>query len=366
MNDSVPPEDLKRELSSPAIIIIDERNPRNILSDSLRLIDLSPSVLVGFSSLSNEGFAENPQRQRELAEFIADLTKIEEKGPLLDVGFGSNLTVATTLKHRGVPAYAIDVFAVRIREENPWHAPEVEKVQDGVTILCGDAGKLADNDSALKHTKFGLILFNGSWASGGNNFTVAEGEGLDFRYHGLYGIGYNERKEGVPPFNEFVDKEKDAILRACRSALVEGGMIGMISSRYAYHGAGYPFEKLPDEKVAFLDVIMRLSRLGAKKIMLVGLSPEGLRRVVAESLRSRKEYDVKFPDWVQTEIKQEEIEEIVRQLTDFDALPAEDPMTRYLNESEWRNTQRAKILEFASKVERVRNIARIDGLFAEF
>ena len=325
------------------IDLIDEKDPNNLLSDISRNIDMSANIF--FSVRSSEGFSENPERQKQLAKYIINKFNLSNKGPLLDVGFGSNIHISDTFKEEGIEAYAIDQQAGDTNENRSmWGSPKLERKNDlGVEILSGDIAEINGNDSYLKDKSFGLVLFNGSWSSGGHNWVVA-GAVLEGKYY--------DRKEVVGTLNQFLDNERDNILKSCKDRLNPNGLIGIISSRYAFHGAGYGFTSLPDEKVEFLDVINRFIKLKAKKIHIIGISQSGFDQVLSKSISELPE---KYSEY---KTSNEGIESVRKQLKTITDLPEN---SIYLESS-----YVISLKEGMSKIEELQKIARIDAIFAEF
>lgn len=296
-----------------SIVVIDESHPENILSDPQRGLDFLRHSKDYNKSL--EGFAGNHGRQRLLAQRIARMLQIARRGAVLDVGLGKNLSFASGFTELGIPAFGIDP------REDPgwkklnalddmgrstaefWHVPQRVTTYNGISIFDGDVALLGDENSELKAQKFGLIVFKGSWSSPGNNFTVEgrqrnqfhiyEGElrrelldpltksrpptPYDYRWE-----NYNLRVGAVKQEIErrladstIVQDGKSHVLRTCLNHLTDTGMIGIVSSRYAYHGAGYFFEDLPAEKQEFEWLYNQFINLGAIVIYLVGMSHGG-------------------------------------------------------------------------------------------
>lgn len=297
------------------IEIIDESDPDNILSDPSRNLDLyrTPTGFFGVKHrpYSYEGFYEDWRQQSKLGLYIARRFDIRSKGTLLDVGFGENTSLAGAFADADIPAFAIDVrrHPEWIRHSNFgdmgfdikrfWVSPKQVGDPGRINIFYGDVSLLGADDSELKDHRFGLILFNGSWDSGGSNFTIDK-------------------------------KLKERTLQACRDHLVEGGLIGIVSSRYAYHGAGYMFGQLPEEKLKFLELYRRLDLLGAQRFYILGMSQDSFESVVIRS------YQVLEPKKVGDLLSWKKIAGVIGKL------------------------------RTACGVERLDTIARIDGIFAEF
>lgn len=337
-----------REKQPPGIEIIDESDPNNLISDASRNLDLS--FHFGVLPHSDEGFAENPERQTELAHFLIQKLALKNRGALLDVGFGANIHISNTFTDEGIGAYAID--GQQSTGKSMWHAPrKVRTNEKGVEILSGDIADVDSEESQLKGKKFGLILFNGSWSSGGNNWTVA-GEVMEAKYH--------DRPDKTEALVEFMDREKDKILKSCKERLTSNGLVGVVSSRYAFHGAGYGYSQLPDEKFSFIDVYDRFQRLGAKRIYLLGITQEGFDQMLARSIEQfPKKYD-------QFKLKQNEVGSVREQLRSISNLPEEDVYSQYGDNPDYQKSRIRGAIEATKGVSKLNAIARIDAIFAGF
>lgn len=340
-----------REKQPIQIEITNEHDPNNLLSNTSLKLDLS--LHFGGSPYSNEGFAENPERQSKLAYFFIQKLGLKKRGPFLDVGFGVNIHISNTFADEGIESYAIDKQQYDHTSNEPkWHAPrEVRKNEKGVKILSGDIADMGDKESQLNNKLFGLILFNGSWTTGGNNWTVA-GEVLEAKYH--------DRPDKTETLVEFMDKEKDEILNSCKRQLSKGGLIGVVSSRYAFHGAGYGYTQLPEEKICFTDVYDRFQRLGAKKIYLFGISQNGFDRMLEQSIEQCSKEHEKF------KLQKEEIDSVREKLRFVSNLPDEDIYTRYGDNPDYQKKRLCNVKEATKNISGLNEIARIDAIFAEF
>ncbi len=348
----------REEAGFPPILIVDENDPGNILGDITRPISLSR---LGFSHYSGEGFAENPQLQQDLAWYLIRRLGLQRKGPLLDVGYGANLHPAIAFVAAGIPAVAIDLLTAQPRQDDPFHPPQAAGVTEtGVEIYSGDVVKLHGPDSQLKDKRFGIALFNGSYSATGNNFTVA-GEVVDFKFqHDAQLLGNEARNPNAAER----DQHNTAMLTALREGLVPGGVIGVVSSRYAFHGGGYGFSDLPTEKVHMLDLYDKLARLGTTKVTLIGVTQEGLSRIVERSIQLTREKLAPGQESYYY-LENDEISLILAQLNQADTLPFENEL--YYGENSPFVTARARELrELAAKTPEFSQLARIDALFAEF
>lgn len=340
-----------KERQPTHIEIINEHTANNPLSDISKNLDLSAHF--GVLPFSTEGFAEKPRKQEELARFFINKFGLRQKGALLDVGFGANIHIANTFADEGIDACAIDEQQHDFKDdESLWHAPRiVRKNEKAVEILSGDIADLGEEKSQLKDRSFGLILFNGSWEAGGNNWTVA-GEVMEAKYHNVT----NKDKTAA----EFMDEEKDAILQACRKQLVRNGLIGIVSSRYAFHGAGYGYSQLSDEKLCFIDLYDRFQQLGAKKIYLFGVSQEGFDQMLARSI---DQYPKEHEEY---KLAQEEIDAVREELRTVANLPDEDIYCEYGDNPEYQKARIRRSKEATSNIAELNTMARVDAIFAEF
>ncbi|MDO8429705.1 MAG: hypothetical protein Q7S88_03685 [Candidatus Daviesbacteria bacterium] len=354
-----PPSEAERKSPVP-IEVIDENYPGNILSDKTRPIsyDSFASLAVPFSS---EGFAENPEKQTELARFLIDRFKLASRGIFLDVGFGANIHIANTFAASGVDSFAIDQQQGKYdSDEGIWHSPRVVTTnKQGVTILNGDIADINKGDSALRDKNFGTILFNGSWDASGNNWTVG-GEVAEAKYH--------NKGDKTISSAEFVDRERSQVLKQCTSRLKPGGAVGFVSARYAFHGSGFSFNLLPEEKLVFLDLYTRLTKLGAKRVCLVGVTQKGFDEMLAASplpdlseiRESFRGSGMKFP-----EVTVEKVEQVRDQLRRIDNLPRETTSVKYGGNPDFSKKQVEESIELVKGIPEFEGLARIDALFAE-
>lgn len=309
---------MTEHLRNIPVEIIDESHPDNILSDSSRNLDLhrTPTGFYGVKHrpYSFEGFQRDWEQQSKLGLYLSRKFDIRSRGALLDVGFGENTSLAGAFADADIPTFAIDVrqHPEWVRHSNFgdmgfdikrfWVAPKQVGEPGRINIFCGDVSLLGADDSELKYHRFGLILFNGSWDSGGFNFTI--------------------------------DKRlKERTLQACRDRLAESGLIGIVSSRYAYHGAGYMFGQLPEEKLKFLDLYRRLDILGAQRFYILGISQDGFELIAR---RAHQEVTGHQTQTVHELLSWEQIERVITKLRTNPGIAG------------------------------LETVARIDGIFAEF
>ncbi|HBO11058.1 TPA: hypothetical protein DD448_03900 [Candidatus Collierbacteria bacterium] len=329
--------------------ILTESLPDNCLSRVDNLISLGN--VPSFLPYSGEGFAENEDKQKELAVFIFSRFLQGKEGAFLDAGFGSNIHVANTMAEKGVESFALDQLAGHAGADKIWNAPTVvETNAEKVKICQGDIARIDEVGSILHDKRFGLVLFNGSWNSTGNNWTVS-GEVMEARFH--------NQKNKRTSMNRYMSEQKDFILSNCVKRLSPKGVVGIVSPRYAFHGGGYNFNSLPEEKMVFFDAMERLSRLKAKKFYMVGLSREGVRKVIDFSLKVIQQGRVPILNSV-------EIEEVVNQLADVNKLPVEDVYSRYGDDKSYQLERNQRVKQFVIDHPELHGVARIDAIFAEF
>ncbi len=369
------------------IEIIDETTKGNVLSDPSRPVCLTRKKFW-MDLGSTEGFSESFEEQEKIAKFIANTFDIKDRGPTLDVGFGLNTAISETFAGQGIASFAIDArqhpgwkheanMGIAFRTEQFWTPPFEVKGVEGVRIFSGDIALISEAKSQLKDQKFGLILFNGSWDSTGFNFTLASrhesraGDKKDqFRDRNIKPLDdeikrLTRRQPGHPGIydifrkidkqrklidaevcvEDYVSEGKDKTLGSCKAHIKKGGIIGIVSSRYAYWGGGYSFEDLPTEKAEFVDIYRKFTVLGAKRVYFVGMSQAVLRKCVA------KAYSVSTDNPSDTLNPQESA--YVEKLLGSSNLPLKESVVN-LDEV------------FAEEAGRIRQMARIDAIFAEF
>lgn len=338
----------KESITPVEIQVLDENDPQNVLSNKAVNFELFGGLL-SLSVYSKEGFAEDSTKQTELAHFLIQKLSLKKRGPLLDVGFGTNIHISNTFSDEGIKAYAIDEQQDdHTKGESLWHAPrEIRINEKGVNILSGDIADISSKESTLWDKKFGLILFNGSWTSGGNNWTVA-GEVMEAKYH--------NRPDKTDSLVKFRNHEKDVILQSCKKHLMNKGLIGVISPRYAFHGAGYSYDQLSEEKLNVIDLFDRFQKLRAKKIYLFGVTQEGFDQMLERSVEQFKPQSDKT----------QKIQLVREQLRKISNLPQEDMYSKYGDSSEYQKSRIKAVIEATKNVSELNSLAKIDAIFAEF
>lgn len=364
--------------------IIDETNPNNILSDAARGINLTRKP-VNPTPESLEGFHDNPEQQRRLGWFIFNRFGIGNRGPLLDVGPGKNFYILEEAIKAGIPAYAIEV-----RQDPGWsnlpmgadhahmfHEPRLEQATpEGIHIYSGDISLLGARNSHLNHMQFGLVLFNGSWASDGNNFTFSHE--ISMRHYQAEFRKWQEQKREdefwgrrskheytlfeTPPIAQLMAEKRTMTLQTAKDHLANQGLICVVSPRYAFWGAGYSFEDLPIEKLVFLDLINRFMSLGSNKIWVVGMSHKGFDPVVNRS------YLQSFTRGENLSIvNPADIARVSRLLRSVKNLCTDDSINGESLDKAGLDQQAIKQLaEMAKQIPALSRVSRIDAVFAQF
>jgi len=299
---------LSENLSNVPIEVIDENDPQNIFSNTNK--DFVLNLKTTYTPVSSEGFHRSIEGQKAIAGLIsAKFAGVLRMG-VLDVGFGENIYLISALAKQGINVCAIDIRrdptwervadSTRMGEfnEKPFlHEPRKETEFEGIEIFSGSIARISNERSHLRSRKFGLVLFNGSWHSTGNNYTI---------YKDIQGFG------------ESVDKM--TTLRGCADHLAENGLIGIISPRYAYHGEGYPYGDWPVEKEEFAKLFLKLQSLGAKRFFMIGLSREGFDAIYKRSYENVDEERKQVWAW------RTDVSVVKRKLDNFrDSFPAQLP-----------------------------------------
>ncbi len=143
--------------------------------------------------------------------------------------------------------------------------------------------------------------------------------------------------------------------------------VGVVSSRYAFHGAGFNYQNLPEEKLNFAELYTRLKALGAKKFYFVGLSQEGFSQLVTLSTSTVEQMKAtEDPGGLDLVLEPAKITAVREQLKDANALPNEDIFTKYGDDKTFQLSQIQKFKSAASQEAAFAKLARIDALFAEF
>jgi hypothetical protein len=332
----------ERQFFRPNVIIMDEHTPGNILSDRRRGLDLRAQARQSY--LNPEGFAQSEKRQAKLADLYIGMFGFARLEPFLDVGYGRNIFVANRIAQKGIPAYALDVASYEPGQPTKvaWQAPQQDQTNAaGANILIGDIAKAEDADSFIRDKKFGTILFSGSWQATEQHLTVCGRKAVS----------------------------DQSILRTSRHLLKDNGMLGVVSSRYAYFGSEYAFDHYVDEKLSFIDVYADMVQLGAKSIYVFGMSHNGLDFMIERELVLSE----LFPDRTEERLDSYHLSEmtirkIQNQLLTPDSINLQERLDLLPPESD-RRTEQVRFenaIAIASQSRELHKIARIDAIFAEF
>jgi hypothetical protein len=299
------------------VVVIDESDPSNFLSN---LNFLVPFQYKGL----------NPDRQFDLANFYIKKFALTNRGPMLDVGYGNNVYTSLTFMERGIPAYALEL---RNGHGYDWEPPTLDGQNEEVQLLSGDIAYIGNKKSAVKNVKFGTILMNGSWDHQGKNSPIQ--------------LMLELKQPRSRRSKDYVDQEKDRALQACVNQLTEGGIFGVISSRFALDGGQLTFSQLPAEKLGMIDLFDRLKKMGAKKIYLLGLSPTGFSQLISTCLMTEK------------------IESIREQLREVSLLPLGSFILK-ADDEQLERDRLAKLIGSHHNDINLNQLTQIDAIFAEF
>jgi hypothetical protein len=234
---------------------------------------------------STDGYSHNDQAVQDTTKKLAQIIGLTPGQGTIDVGYGSCLVVAATLKELGMDAYGLDSQDGLDKEKFGapiFVPPHFNAEQNGVKKYCGTIEELLHPESELRDQRFDLFTFWGSWDVTGNSYTVG-GEMAWLRAFEQVQAKYiKEINPHQYPYdmeiNIIIQETKDKIFLDCISRLNPNGGILIVSSRYAYHGAGYSTAQLPEEKRMNLALVKRFKDLGAKEVCLIGLSKDKLAR----------------------------------------------------------------------------------------
>ncbi len=236
------------------------------------------------SVFSGEGYAHNEEKQRQVGRVISWLFNLSKRGEILDVGWGANKYVAQGIKEKRGNVSLLDYYDPGITdgEGDLVVKPITRNGQvDNFPRYVGDFGQISAEGSELADKKFGAIIFNGSWTAFGNNWTIMETLSSQYVDTNNYGgrVTYS-----TPQYQDYISLQLDRILAEGKKHLTDDGVMFFSSSRYAFHGVGYSFLSLPEEKIQLLDLIRRVKKLGAKKITILGVSNEGMEKMFQENV----------------------------------------------------------------------------------
>jgi len=236
-----------------------------------QLAIFEPTILP----VSREGYHHNEQLIKKTTKELAKIVDLKPGQKTIDVGYGSNLSVAEAMHELGMDAYCLDSgdgLDIAKYPNRLFVPPYFNVEENGVKKYCGTIEDITHRESQLRNTKFDLITLWGSWESGGSyNFAIG-GEQGEFRV-----MKENPNLVLKYPCEELYDllqKNKEKIIKNCRTILNPMGGILVVSSRYAYHGGGFTTNELPAEKRLSLRLAQNLEENGSSEIYLIGLSKD--------------------------------------------------------------------------------------------
>jgi hypothetical protein len=260
-----------------SVITIDELSGNPFPS----LITLVESGRMGFIPASTEGYHHNDELIKTTVKRLAEIIGLDKGQRTIDVGYGSNLSVAEAMGELGMDSYGLD-------SQDGWDKGRYKSLlyipphfigsQNGVEKYCGTVEDLLHPESELKDKTFDLFMFWGSWESGGYNFAIG-GEMGEARVREeqpelAEAMKYARSLEDATheSLYDAMQENKDKILRDAKSLLNPDGGIMIVSSRYAGHGAGFTTDQLPREKRIMLRLAHAFADLGAQEVQLIGVS----------------------------------------------------------------------------------------------
>lgn len=242
-------------------------------------ITLVDGMSTRISPASTEGYYHNDKKIKATAKRLAEIVNLRRGQRTIDVGYGSNLSVAEAMRELGMDSYGLDSQDGLDRIDKKYQyslaiPPHFNAEQNGIRKYCGTIEDIVHPESELKAVKFDLFIFWGSWESGGYNF--AGGEARQFRVmQENPGKKFDYRSEEL---YDLIQANQDKVLKDSSSLLNSGGGIMVVSSRYAGHGAGFATDQLPLEKRIMLRLGQTFSDLGAQELYLIGVSKGDVQR----------------------------------------------------------------------------------------
>ena len=258
-------------------IIIDE-NSGNPFPAEVSLVD---SASLKFAPASTEGYHHNDKLIKKTTKKLAEIIGLKSGQRIIDVGYGINLAVAEAMHEIGMEAYGLDAqdgLDPKKYQTTTFIPPYFNTEQNGVKKYCGTIEELISPESELKDERFDLFIFWGNWESSGYNFTIREWEEGRIREE----HPEKEFEHSPEKLYELIQANKDKIIADVSSLLNPNGGIMIVSSRYAYHGAGFTIEHLPSEKRVMLRLGQTFFNKGAKEVYFIGLSKESVQKQLKE------------------------------------------------------------------------------------
>ena len=264
------------------VTVVDQDHPNfpYHLPSAKPYIELDSNPFSFGQPVSHEGFSHNDEAHRNAGRHIAKLLDLPHGSKALDIGWGRNSFVADGLQAAGLDVSLIDYNSKEVVEDpsDPLSTPPVSlgTLDDKFHNFAGNIADISHPSSVLKETKFDLAIFNGSWLAGGYNCTVSES--LEGRLHEKYGKSFPGYED--PRVIADLDEYRGEVLSRVKDHVNPGGFIYVGSSRFAYHGAGYEFGDYPKEKLSQLDLMAQMTKLGARKIMVIGVTNDRMRDIL--------------------------------------------------------------------------------------
>jgi hypothetical protein len=269
-------------------LIIDE-NSGNPFPARVTLVD---RMSTGFSPASTDGYYHNDELIKATTKKLAEIVGLRSGQRTIDVGYGSNLSVAEAMQELGMEAYGLDSqdgLDHQKYQNALFVPPHFNAMANGVRKYCGTVEDLLSVGSQLRNQKFDLFTFWGSWESGGYNFAIG-GEWGEARIR-------EERPEIAEALNNSrslndnshellynaMQANRDKIITDASSLLNPKGGIIIVSSRYAGHGAGFTTEQLPWEKRIMLRLGQTFFDKGAKEVYFIGVSNNNVQKQLGEN-----------------------------------------------------------------------------------
>jgi len=247
-------------------VIVDEQNPFFKLADHSQFFR---HVTTDCGIESYEGFHKNEQKQREAASGLADLLGFN--GKVLDVGFGSNIYVASAFAQNGLEAHALDLEPLALNQD--------------VKIYTGNASILGGKSNGLPDG-FNAIIYWASWSSKGTAprwATVVFGVPSLENYLAAVANKDSSLLGNHAEHSKQFLAEEQKLLEGSTKQLGYGGQLVIVSNRYSYaHGPSFLFEELPQEKRRMLHLAAVLEQLGAAEIKLIGASNHEMRQLAKQ------------------------------------------------------------------------------------
>lgn len=258
-------------------VVIDE-NSENPFPAKVTFVD---RISMGFSPASTEGYCHNDELIKATTKKLVEIIGLRSGQRTIDVGYGSNLSVAEAMQELGMEAYGLDSqdgFDHQRYQNALFVPPHFNAEQNGVRKYCGTIEDILHPESELKGEKFDLLTFWGSWESGGYNFAIG-GEMGEFRVR----QDNPDKDFSSEELYDAMQGNRDKVIADASSLLNPDGGIMIVSSRYAGHGAGFTTEQLPWEKRIMLRVGQTFFDKGAKEVYFIGVSNDNVQRQLGEN-----------------------------------------------------------------------------------